>query len=124
MSHKHQDAILAYPYVPAQKFTMRYSDDDAIIRGTLFPELDLPFGCFENSKHLPSTPMTELMKLDFVCLELKLYLDVNPNDTNTLALYRDYQRRSEEAKNKTLGSQAQFNYNNWVYDPWSWELED
>jgi len=120
MYHRPQGATLAYPYVPAQQFTQRYSDDDAIIRGTLFPELDLPFGDFEIRHHLPCTPMTELMKLDFVCLELKLYLDVNPDDANTLELYRGYQQKSADAKKEVFGPQ---NYNNWVYDPWPWELD-
>ena len=123
MSHNPQEPRLAYPYVPAQQFTSRYSDEDAIIRGTLFPELDLPFHDFQNHEHLPDTPMTKLMQLDFVCLELRLYLNVNPTDTNTLALYREYRQKSEEARKEIAVRQEQHFYDNWVYDPWPWELE-
>jgi len=114
-----QQPILAYPYVLPQQFTKRYSDNDAIIRGTLFPELDLPFGGFEIRTHLPSTPMNELMKIDFVCLELRLYLDVNPGDENASALYQEYKQKSAEAKKEVFGSQV----SDWVYSPWPWEGE-
>jgi len=116
----HCNAILAYPYVPAQRFTKRYSDDDAIIRGTLFPELDLPFGDFEIRTPLPNTPMTNWMKLDFVAFELKLYLDVNPGDANAADLYNEYRQKAAEAKKE---AQPQQTYNSWVFDPWPWEGE-
>ena len=106
---------LAYPHVPAQQFTQRYSDEDAIIRGTLFPELDLPFGEFAITQHLPNTPMTNLMKIDFVCHELRLYLDVHPNDANAQKLYTLYTKKSKEANNAAFAS------HDWVNDPWPWE---
>ncbi len=34
---------LAMAYVPMQKFGEVYSEEDALERGTLFPELDKPF---------------------------------------------------------------------------------
>lgn len=121
MSHMHQNAPLAYPYVPAQQFTKRYSDDDAIIRGTLFPELDLPFKDFEIRKHLPCTPMTEWMKVDFVRHELRLYLDVHPNDVNAAKLYMEYKQKCEEAKKAVQDQSQKPPYESWVYDPWPWE---
>ena len=123
MSQSYQGPVLAYPYVPMQRFSQRYSDDDAIIRGTLFPELDLPFHNLTIQNHLPDTPMTRLMKLDFVCFELKLYLDINPGDANTLELFREYQQKCEEARKEMTAMQEEHLYNNWVYDPWPWELE-
>ena len=109
--------ILAYPYVLPQHFTKRYSDNDAIIRGTLFPELDLPFRDFEIRTHLPKTPMTELMMLEFVFFELQLYLDVNPGDENAAALLEEYKKKSAAAKEEVFGN------SDWVYDPWPWEGE-
>ena len=114
-NHMHGQQV-AYPYVPAQKFTQRYSDCDAIIRGTLFPELDLPFKDFETHKPLESTPATELMKLDFVRHELRLYLDTHPADQNALQLYQHYTTKCQKAK------QALQENENWVYDPWPWEV--
>jgi len=34
---------LAMAYVPMQKWKTVYNNDVALIRGTIFPELDLPF---------------------------------------------------------------------------------
>jgi len=117
MHHKPQDLPIAYPYVPAQRFTQRYSDDDAIIRGTLFPELDLPFHDFEIRRPLPNTPMTALMKLEFVSHELRLYLDVNPDDIHAMELYNEYRQKSDAARKEVFGA----NYS-WVCDPWPWEV--
>ena len=35
---------LGIAYVPFQQWSEVYTDDHALARGTLFPELDLPFG--------------------------------------------------------------------------------
>jgi len=99
----------------AQRFTKRYSDDDAIIRGTLFPELDLPFGDYEIRQPLPCTPMTKWMKLDFVRHELRLYLDVNPADIAAQNLYHEYQQKTTEAKVEID--------DDWIHSPWPWEVE-
>ena len=43
---------LTMAYVPMQKFGEVYSENDALKRGTLFPELDKPFyGRFTGGKH-------------------------------------------------------------------------
>ena len=104
---------IAYPYVPAQTFTKRYADQDAIIRGTMFPELDLPFQHFTNTKALPKTPLNHWMEVDFICLELKLYLNLNPHDTQAKELYRVYQEKSHAAK---LAVEKQGD------TPWPWEV--
>ena len=115
MSHGNLNLPLAYPYVPPQRFSQRYSDEDAIIQGTLFPELDLPFHNYHINQPLPKTPLTELMTLDFVCHELRLYLDINPGDQNAIAMFDEYQKKSAEAK-------QQIN-DDWVFSPWPWEGE-
>ena len=40
---------LAYSYVPVQVFGDTYSAEKALKRGTIFPELDLPFGIYGNN---------------------------------------------------------------------------
>ena len=43
---------LAMAYVPTQKLGEVYSENDALERGTLFPELDKPFrGKFTGGRH-------------------------------------------------------------------------
>ncbi|MCL1787434.1 MAG: spore coat protein CotJB [Defluviitaleaceae bacterium] len=118
MHHPTHSPPIAYPYVPAQRFTQRYADDDAIIRGTLFPELDLPFHHYEIRKPLPCTPMTELMKVDFVCHELRLYLDTHPDDMHAQELHKEYKHKAEAAYKKVFGDGY-----DWVYDPWPWDGE-
>ena len=113
MSHVSLNLPLAYPYVPPQRFTQRYSDEDAIMRGTLFPELDFPFQHYQIQCPLPKTPMAELMMIDFVCLELRLYLDINPEDKNAIQMYNEYKQKSAEAKQQIQ--------DNWVFSPWPWE---
>ena len=41
---------LAYAYVPIQRFRMLYDPENALARGTLFEELDLPKGVYNNGK--------------------------------------------------------------------------
>ena len=124
MTHTDKAPQIAYPYVLPQVLDDFYTDDDAIIRGTLFPELDLPFQKFENRRHLPKTPLTNIMTLDFVCHELRLYLDTHPEDSRAYEFYRNYQKKSAEAKAEALAPGEQYFYNTWVYDPWPWEGED
>ena len=50
----------------------------ALARGTLFPGLDLPFMNLVNKPADLSTPLCELMAMDFVIRELNLYLDTHP----------------------------------------------
>ncbi len=41
---------LAYAYVPMQKFRLLYNPEKALASGTLFEELDLPLGVYNNGK--------------------------------------------------------------------------
>ncbi len=69
-------APLANPYVPFQKENPpKYEARKGIIRGTLFPGLELPFMGMVNKNELPVTPKTELQVLAFAIQELALYLD-------------------------------------------------
>lgn len=48
---KLRDLPIAMAYVPMQKWTDVYTENDALCRGTLFPELDKPFyGKFTGAK--------------------------------------------------------------------------
>ena len=94
-------APLANPYVPFQlENPPVYDAKKGIIRGTLFPGLDLPFMGMINQKELPVTPLTELQTLGFAIQELALYLDTHRNDTEALEMYRMYQKIYAEGKKK------------------------
>ena len=124
-------APLANPYVPFQAANPpKYEARKALIRGTLFPGLDLPFMGMVNQEEKPITPTTELQVLGFALHELALYLDTHPDDSEALELYRQYQRIYHDGMmqfEKTNGpithaAPGDGNRYNWIDDPWPWEF--
>ena len=123
-------APLANPYVPYQlENPPKYEARRGLIRGTLFPGLDLPFQGRVNTKEFNTTPMTELQTLNFAIQELQLYLDTHRDDREALEVLRAYQqmyrncRKQYEAK---YGPLNQISANDcdefrWLDDPWPWE---
>ena len=123
-------APLANPYVPFQmENAPKYDARHGIIRGTLYPGLDLPFMGMVNKCKLPITMKTELQALAFAIQELALYLDTHRDDQEALELYQSYQEMyhkcmKEYTKNcqplnhrtPTTGSCYQ-----WLDEPWPWE---
>ena len=94
-------APLANPYVPFQlENPPVYEAANGIVRGTLFPGLDLPFMGMINQKQLPVTPLTELQTMAFAIQELALYLDTHRDDNEALDMYRVYQNMYAEGKKK------------------------
>ena len=122
-------APLANPYVPFQlENPPKYKSRKGIVRGTLFPGLDLPFMGMVNKNELPVTPLTELQVMAFAIQELALYLDTHRDDQEALDLYRSYQKLYEqgrEAYEKMCGplnhmSVGEGGYR-WLNEPWPWE---
>ena len=120
-------APLANPYVPFQmEGPPRYEAGKGIIRGTLYPGLDLPLMGEENTRPLPDTPLANLQMLGFAIQELALYLDTHRNDKEALEQYRAYQqmyRRLAEAQGRPMTHMSPGNGEsyNWLDDPWPWE---
>jgi len=123
-------APLANPYVPFQlEDPPKYEARKALIRGTLYPGLDLPFKGMVNQKEKPITPRTELQTLGFAVQELALYLDTHPDDKGALELYRTYQRLYYDAMMEYSEKCSPMNHNTpvnhagytWMDDPWPWE---
>ena len=80
-------APLAVPYVPFQQTNAsKYSSQEALSQGTLFPGLNLPFHLKTVGTAVPKTPLTELQALCFVVHELGLYLDTHQDDQEAFAL--------------------------------------
>ncbi|MCL6598194.1 MAG: spore coat protein CotJB [Alicyclobacillus macrosporangiidus] len=75
--------------------------------------------------------MQELQAVDFVLLELALYLDTHPDDAQALAQFQQFQRRKQ-----TLMQQFEANFgpllefgnspvgNRWTWSeaPWPWQV--
>ena len=123
-------APLANPYVPFQlENPPKYEARRGIIRGTLFPGLDLPFMGMVNKNELPITPKTELQVLAFAINELALYLDTHQQDREALELYQNYQEMYHKCMMEYTARCGPKNHftptksdrYQWLDDPWPWE---
>jgi len=122
-------APLANPYVPFQlENPPKYEPRTAIVRGTLFPGLDLPFMNKINQNELPVTPLTELQTMCFALQELALYLDTHRDDKEALEVFQTFQRlynKGREKYEKECGPLTHMssmeNGFSWLDDPWPWE---
>ena len=123
-------APLANPYVPFQlENPPKYEARRGLVRGTLFPGLDLPFMGMVNHKELPVTSLSDLQALGFAVNELALYLDTHRDDLEALELYREYQQRYQKCKEQHAQKLGQMNHGmisssktyEWLDDPWPWE---
>ena len=123
-------APLANPYVPFQiENPPRYEARKGMVRGTLFPGLDLPFMGMTNKDEKEVTPLTELQALGFAMFELALYLDTHRDDKEALALYRSYQQLYQQGREEyerrfgplNHGTPSSAEHYDWLDDPWPWE---
>ena len=122
-------APLAAAYVPMQdSVTPNYEANEALSRGTLFPGLDLPFMNIVND-NLRTTPLTEMMAIDFVADELELYLDTHSDDREAFAMYQTVLALKQEARTRyvelcgpvTQEDMLGMRDYAWLNDPWPWE---
>lgn len=122
-------AYLANPFVPFQmENPPRYDSRKGLVRGTLFPGLDLPLLGMVNEQLQPKSQLSELQAMAFVIQELALYLDTHREDAETLEMYREYQRRYREAEEAYTEDYGPLNHltpvtgpYGWLDDPWPWE---
>ena len=122
-------APLANPYVPFQlENPPKYEARKGLIRGTLFPGLDLPFMGMVNTKEKNVTPLTELQTMAFAIQELALYLDTHREDKEALELYQAYQKMYHEGMMAYTKKCGPLNHKTptegpykWLNDPWPWE---
>lgn len=123
-------APLANPFVPFQmENSPKYEARKGLVRGTLFPGLDLPFMGMVNQKEKNVTPLTELQALGFAVQELALYLDTHRDDREALELYRSYQQMYEHCRDEYKKKHGPLNHQrasesecyDWLDDPWPWE---
>jgi len=127
-------APLSVGFVPFQeKNPPKYSSDEALTRGTLFPGLDLPWKNIVNkSNPYAGTPLGELMALRFAITELNLYLDTHMDDKDALDMLKTLNKLLREGTEKfvrlygpqmitDLTSGEMFS---WVDNPWPWEYAE
>lgn len=123
-------APLANPYVPFQmENPVRYEARKGLVRGTLYPGLELPFMGIVNKSPLPVTPLSELQAIGFAIQELALYLDTHRDDPEALELYQQYQQRYADCVSQNADSCPPLTHHiplnrdtyAWLDDPWPWE---
>lgn len=122
-------APLANPYVPFQlENPPKYEARKGLIRGTLFPGLDLPFMGMVNTREKQITPLIELQTMAFAIQELALYLDTHRDDQEALELYQTYQKLYHDGVMAYTKKYGPLNHKTptegpykWLDDPWPWE---
>ena len=129
-----QCAPLAVPYVPFQPNNpKRYSQQEALANGTLFPGLNLPFRIKAEAVKVLGTQLAELQALEFMLLELGLYLDTHQDDSEAFQLFQKYTALEAEARKKyeaahgpltqAAAADAQ-QWSAWLEGDWPWQLSE
>ena len=123
-------APLANPYVPYQKENAQtYQAGMGLVRGTMYPGLDLPFMGMVNQKEKSSTPLHRLQAMNFAVSELGLYLDTHADDQEATDLFNQYveqyadalrQYEKERGSTTQMGAALTGRYE-WLDGPWPWD---
>lgn len=105
-----------------------YEARKGLVRGTMYPGLDLPFKGMVNTKERNVTPKTELQTLAFAIQELALYLDTHRDDREALEMYREYQKMYHKCMTEYTAQWGPMSHRTategeyrWLDDPWPWE---
>lgn len=106
---------------------------NGLIRGNMFKNIYDNYGKVFDIK--PINEQAELLTYidmyDFACIDLSLYLDLYPNDIDTINLYNQINNEKANILNtyeKKYGplslSSRYLNNNKWSWDnsPWPWEV--
>ena len=125
-------APLANPYVPFQQAESdTYQANMGMVRGTMYPGLDLPFMGMVNQKEKSNTTLHRLQALNFAVTELGLYLDTHSDDQDATDLFNQYVeqyadalKQYEQVSGSTtqLGAALTGRYE-WLDGPWPWDYD-
>ena len=124
---------LAVPFVPFQQNNPQvYTAAAGMIRGTLYPGLDLPFQNQVNTQEKTATLRHQIQALSFAVDELGLYLDTHSTDQDAVDLFNQYVERYEDVVQQyesqfgalTQMSSAMEGTYDWLKDPWPWDYRN
>lgn len=127
------EAPIAMTYTPWQRSNSpKFSAGEALDRGTLWPGLELPWKNNYAVRNVANGPLGELQALEFALVELALYLDTHPKDTEAFQLFKKYAKAYHDKKMayvKAYGpivkaDSAEADRWTWIDDPWPWEYSD
>lgn len=123
-------APLANPYVPFQmENPPQYEPRRGLIRGTMYPGLDLPFMGMANTREKPDAPLPNLQAMGFALNDLALYLDTHPEDAQAVERYRQLQQAYGTMRQQYSQDFGPLNHMSephegaytWLKGPWPWE---
>ena len=114
--------------------TSLFDPYQGFIRGNMFQGLYDPYKLKEPFDIKPMNEQAELLtyidSLSFACIDLNLYLDVNPNDKSAIDLFNQYRSQKKDLMDEyekkfgplLLSSDSLDTYP-WAWDdrPWPWE---
>lgn len=117
------------------KKDMPINPNEGWLKGNLFANLYDPYKNYKpanlDAKNEKEALLYQVMQYKFALIELNLYLDTNPNDTEMIKLYNKYLDMEKKMCDKyesmygplTLGSDY-LDKNSWVWknSPWPWEV--
>ncbi len=104
------------------------------IQGNLFNNLYTPYKNYRPMRLVPNNEQAELLlnanQLLFASHELRLYLDVHPDDTNMINLFNQYRAGANEAVKVyeqkygpiTWDALSNTNMFSWEATAWPWEM--
>lgn len=106
-------------YGKTQVLESVYQPAQALMNGTLFPELNKPM----NGACTPTScgPTTEEQALAFAAWELRLYLNTHPSDQKALHFYRQICQQMHTPNYACTFAPCASGAWEWVEDPWPWE---
>lgn len=110
-----------------------YSPQEGFDKGNMFPNL---YSQYKNYRPMNINPrneqerlMYEIQTICFAAHELNLYLDLHPEDSSMIMLFKDYSETARKLKNEyesKYGPITVSNINNenlftWQTDKWPWD---
>lgn len=109
---------------------------EGYIKGNMFDNLYQKYKNYQPVRLVPNNEQAELLlnvnQLSFAAHEIRLYLDVFPNDKNMIRLFNQYQNKANEAikayeeKYGPILASSLSNTENfsWQAYSWPWEMEE
>ena len=110
-----------------------YSPKEGFSKGNMFPNL---YNQYKNYRPIDVIPrseqerlMYEIQMICFAAHELNLYLDLHPEDSSMIMLFKDYQATARKLKTEYENKYGPINVNNinnenlftWQTEKWPWE---
>ena len=130
------DFYREYPQIGNKDYnTNLYSPTEGYLKGNLFSNLYSEYKNYRPQKLMARNEqeklLYELESISFAAHELNLYLDLHPNDTSMLMLFKDYEEKCKKLKSEyenkygplsvsEVNSTKEFT---WVNN-WPWEVKN